>query len=384
MRLALVLGSLALALVLAELSLRVVGFNHPVLARADSLTGFAHIPGAKGWYAAEGRGYVHINSAGWRDKERPFQKPTGVTRIAILGDSYTEAMQVAEDSAFPSLLEHNLNRSRPGRFEVLNFGVSGFGTAQELLVFRHRALAYAPDVVILAVTTGNDVADNTRALRQLDYVPYFQLIDGRLVLDTSFRTSRGFQSRSSWRAHTWEFLVRHVRLAQLVRVAKIAARKATTRPAQLEAGLSPDVYRTPPPDSTWADAWDVTERLVTLIHDECRSRHIPFYLVTLSNPEQVTPDASRQRALAAELGVPDLFQPERRLERLGIRQGFDVLALAPLLSSRALTTQEYYHGSGKFEGWGHWNERGHRVAALLLSAWLAQRLSRDLGQPQVE
>ena len=128
----------------------------------------------------------------------------------------------------------------------------------------------------------------------------------------------------------------------------------------------------------------VTDSLVTLIDLECRSRQIPFYLVTLSNPEQVTPDTARQRELAAELGVPDLFQPERRLEELGNRQGFDVLPLAPLLSARAIETHEYYHGIGKYEGLGHWNAQGHRAAARLLSAWLAVRLLRDLGQPQVE
>ena len=367
------LGIIALALVLAELLLRVVGFSHPVFAQADSVTGFAHIPGARGWYAAEGRGYVRINSDGWRDKERPFQKPAGVTRIAILGDSYMEAMQVSEDSAFPSLLEHNLNRTLPGRYDVLNLGVSGFGTAQELLVLRHSAFAYSPDAVILAFTTGNDVSDNSRAIRRLDYVPYFRFVDERLVLDSSFRTSRGFLARRSWRARVPAFLVQHSRVAQLVRAAKIFARNAR-RPAQ--SRVDPEVYLNPPPDSLWAEAWNVTERLVALINVECRARHIPFYVITLSNPEQVTPDAARQRALAAELGVPDLFQPERRLEQAGIRHRFPVLTLAPFLASQAIATQQYYHGFGKYRNRGHWNERGHRAAATLASAWLAERLLR--------
>ena len=373
----LVLGSLAVVLVLAELFLRVVGFSHPVFARADPVTGFAHIPGATGWFVAEGRGYVRINTGGWRGEERPLKKPAGATRIAVLGDSYTEALQVPEDSAFPSLLEHSLSRTLSGRYEVLNFGVSGFGTGQELLVLRHYALAYAPDAVILAFTTGNDVSDNSRALKQVDYVPYFRLVDQRLVLDTSFLTSRGFRSRSGWRARVLAFLVQHYRLAQLLRVVRIAAREAIFGPER-RTPVYPDLYRDSPPHTNWAEAWSVTESLVTIINVECRSRHIPFYLVTLSNPEQVTPDASRLRALAVELGVSDLFHPERRLEALGMRQGFDVLALAPLLSAQAIATREYYHGSGKYEGDGHWNARGHRAAATLLSPWLAARLRHDL------
>lgn len=46
--------------------------------------------------------------------------------------------------------------------------------------------------LILAFTTGNDVSDNSRALKQVDYVPYFRMVDQRLVLDTSFLASRGY------------------------------------------------------------------------------------------------------------------------------------------------------------------------------------------------
>jgi hypothetical protein len=180
----------------------------------------AHIPGAEGWYTAEGRSYIRINASGWHDKERPLAKPAGVTRIAILGDSYTDALQVPEDSAFPAILERTLNNTLPGRYEVLNFGVGGFGTGQELLALRHYALKYAPDAVILAFTIVNDVSDNSRALKRVDYVPYFRRVDQRLVLDTSFHISRGFLLR----ARILAFLEQRSRLAQLARAAMLSAR----------------------------------------------------------------------------------------------------------------------------------------------------------------
>jgi hypothetical protein len=339
----------------------------------------AHIPGAEGWYTAEGKSYVRINASGWHDKERPLRKPAGVTRIAILGDSYTDALQLPEDSAFPAILERTLNNTLPGRYEVLNFGVGGFGTGQELLMLRHYALKYEPDAVILAFAIVNDVSDNSRALKRVDYLPYFTLIDQRLVLDTSYRVSAAFLRR----ARIVAFLEQHFRVAQLVRAAKLSAAAHIEQRRRARPGMSPpefgvDNYRNPPRDSVWAEAWNVTESLISAINLECRSRHIPFYLVSLSSGAQVTPDTARRRALAAELGVPDLFEAERRLERLSIRQGFDALALAPLLASRAIATHEYFHGFGEYLGRGHWNERGHRVAAMLLSAWLGARLPRDL------
>src|SRR2546428_7151353 len=70
----------------------------------------------------------------------------------------------------------------------MNFGVPGFGTAQELLTFRHRALPYHPDAVILAFFTYNDVQNNHRALNPVDASksPYFVLRGDQLVLDDSF------------------------------------------------------------------------------------------------------------------------------------------------------------------------------------------------------
>ncbi len=60
-------------------------------------------------------------------------------------------------------------------FEIINFGVSGYGTAQELQILRHRVWDYSPDMIILAFLTGNDVRNNSRALQRDDRMPYYGL-----------------------------------------------------------------------------------------------------------------------------------------------------------------------------------------------------------------
>jgi hypothetical protein len=71
--------------------------------------------------------------------------------------------------------------------------VSGYGTAQELIMLRERVWAYDPDVVLLAFTTNNDVSDNLRALKRDEAIPYFRLQDGKLTLDDSFLHSTKYQ-----------------------------------------------------------------------------------------------------------------------------------------------------------------------------------------------
>ncbi len=95
---------------------------------------------------------------------------------------------------------------------MLNFGVSGFGTAQELLLLRDRVLAYHPDLVVLAFLTGNDIVDNSRALTSDPRRPYFVMNSGRLALDDSFRTRAGYV-----RERVLFALVRWSRMRQLVK-----------------------------------------------------------------------------------------------------------------------------------------------------------------------
>src|SRR6266851_1141148 len=49
--------------------------------------------------------YVKINSHGFRDKERTYEKGKDVFRIVVLGDSFSEALQVPLEKTFPYILE---------------------------------------------------------------------------------------------------------------------------------------------------------------------------------------------------------------------------------------------------------------------------------------
>src|SRR4029077_3371555 len=113
-----------------------------------------------------------------------------------LGDSYPEAFPVPVEEAFWSIMEKKLQECGAfggRRVEVINFGVSGYGTAQELLTLREHVWQYTPDIVMLTVTTNNDISDNLRALKKTDEIPYFIYREGRLTLDDSFQESHGFR-----------------------------------------------------------------------------------------------------------------------------------------------------------------------------------------------
>jgi len=92
-----------------------------------------------------------INSAGFRDFEYKIDKDPGVTRIAVIGDSiaYGECVEsFGFEETYAKRLEQLLNKEKKKRFEVLNFGVSGYGTTQIFEHFKDKAMKYKPDIVI--------------------------------------------------------------------------------------------------------------------------------------------------------------------------------------------------------------------------------------------
>jgi len=155
-KLYLVLFGLLFGLLLCEILLRVIGYSYPMFYASDYYRGFALRPGIEGHYQREGGSYVRINSDGQRDREHTKTKPPDTVRIVVLGDSFAEAMHVPMEQTFWSLLERKLEEchSFAGKHvEVLNFGVSGYGTAQELVTLRQKVWDYSPDIVVLAFTT---------------------------------------------------------------------------------------------------------------------------------------------------------------------------------------------------------------------------------------
>jgi hypothetical protein len=413
-KLAVVAASFLFGLLLCELALRAAGYTYPLFYQPDETRGYALRPGTTGLYRKEGRAFVRINSEGLRDGEHARGKAPGAFRIALLGDSYAEALQVEQEEAFWSVAERLLANcpAAAGRsIEVINFGVSGYGTGLELLTLREKVWAYQPDMVLLAVTTNNDLTDNTRVLKGTDEVPYFVLRGAELVLDDSFRREPAFRWRRSAPARLGRWLRERLRFVQAAHEAQVALKSAlaarrgraadgqTTgtspeadsspaadssppaeafvtaagRPPALEPGTANMIY-TEPADELWRGAWSVTEALVSTMHREVTGRGARFVVVTLSNPIQAHPDSAARETFARRLGVTDLFYPERRFTALGRREGFAVFNLAPELQAYAERNRVFLHGFSPDLGNGHWNQTGHRLAGELLAQKLCAAL----------
>lgn len=90
----------------------------------------------------------HINSQGLRSRREYSAVPEeGVIRVAAFGDSFVYCTEVADDDAWPSLMEQMFPE-----LEVLNYGVPAFGPGQAYLRFRSEAALLSPDVVLMCIS----------------------------------------------------------------------------------------------------------------------------------------------------------------------------------------------------------------------------------------
>lgn len=382
--LALVVGSLLVTALVAEAVLRVAKINNLSSIRVVRGKGILRVPGAPYVWRKEGFSEGRFNSHGFRDYERTLSKPPGVFRIGVFGDSYTEALQVPLEDSFPALLEKMLNNASSGRrYEVLNFGQSGFGTADEYSRWLNYGLKYHLDLVVVAFYPGNDVRNNSQALNTETTACYFDRHGGdKLVLDCSMVNA--YVASQGTLKKAWQWLTRRSYLASLLSERlyllrlQIANRRHRSKIERAEGAvergsLSPlsdlNVYLEDPP-TLWKEAFGVTESALVKFASDVRAQGEEFALVTLSTPEQVDP-VVQSRARSRSGSPLDFDRPERTIAEFARAHGIPCLELGTVFRNAYESTGQTLHGEGSTNH-GHWNKRGHALAASKIFQFLTK------------
>jgi hypothetical protein len=361
--------------VLGEVGLRIIGFQFPDFYEFDAEAGWKHRPNYSAWQRQEGEALVETNGDGFRDKARTQEKAAGTFRIAVLGDSFTEAHQVALEEMFTSKLETKLGACGAlagKKVEVLNFGASSYGTNNEYLLMQRDVWKYKPDVVMLAFTTGNDFEDNVYALAGAKARPYLKLEGGKLVVDQSQNVPLSTGQRLWHGAQNVSRLLQFVQRYRMV----LAARKriATAGGNLMDVGLSDAVYK-PPATPEWQEAWTITKATLDAMAKESKAHGAAFVLTTLTNSIQAHPDPATRDAFMQKLGVTDLFYPDDQLAAFAKERGFAAITLSRAMQAHATKTNTCLHGfSNAHPCAGHWNAKGHELASDLMANGLCSAL----------
>jgi len=383
----LLLAAIVLPLVALEIGFRLAGpflpgnYDTGAYLVRDARYGHYHPTNYDGWIKRD-EYVVHVSTnAEWqRGPAVPTDKPPGTFRILVLGDSFVEAVQVAERERFLARLGEMLNTdSGPIRYEIVDGGCGGWGTVQEYLYLQDQGRRYQPDLVLLAFFVGNDVANNSPALEldgNLDIAlkPYVERQRGgdlTLVephppaLSTAERLGFFLRERSALYNVVESGVLQKWSLDDLW--ANWRDVDAQTELLDREA----DVYRTRL-DDRWREAWSLTDSLLGRVDAESRAQGARFGMILIPSRTQILPDAWKKltdhEPASGKAAGPalDPRQPNAMLGGIASRLSAPMLDLTDSFKQAAgLGGGPLYYARDQ-----HWTAAGHDLAAHQIAEWL--------------
>jgi hypothetical protein len=300
------------------------------------------------------------NSEGFLDLEHAREKPRGVARVGIFGDSYVESAQVPLEQAFYRLAARSVG---PERIEVLGFGMSGWGTLHSFLAYEALASKYDLDAAVY-VFVENDLGDNAlevqgqRSLRLSPkvFATLSPLPPGYELVQRNPPGSLGLPLRAAkWFQENWLLgrLV-HSRISLLRRAGvRLRIDPAAQQMATRASGV-PDQNDLPSswPASYAARARTLGQRILRHWRDRAGADGRTLFVLYVPRGE----DALRDASAAADSWRPWLEATTREL-------GLPLIDPGPALRRRLESGTAVYDD--------HWSPAGHEVVAEVLATHLA-------------
>ncbi len=159
--------SVILALAAAELAFRIVdpeflavGTSDFTRWQHDADLGWNNVPNTSGTYTnGHFRAFVTTDQFGNRKNSRQGTYVPGYANILFAGDSRTVSLEVDDDQTVPALIEQRL-RARGQQYNVINLGVTGYGTDQAVRKAIEFSARYRPTDIIYLFTDSDNYDNN--------------------------------------------------------------------------------------------------------------------------------------------------------------------------------------------------------------------------------
>lgn len=373
-----VILSFLAALVLAEIALEVMAKiqRHAVPDYGDTMRSEGLGPGG---YLQEnlttyvtnglgGRVRWTNNSMGFRsDREFSQQRPPGVLRILSLGDSFTAGYRVGQEETFSHLQERWINENY-GKAELLVAEIEEPTAALYYLV--KFGIKMNPDVVLLGITLGNDIAEANAGMDPKG--PYVLNIEqGRVHIDKNKNQRLVYDNRLNrlpseylnsylprllgWVDMWWKRRALWGRFFPQDEAITSYGHRHPPDLFDLNNGFG--VFTNPAPPLV-EEAYNRLLRVLAAFQTFCQPRGILFAVQLYPQRYQVQPDDWKKAVEQYGLRKSrfDLMGPNKRIQGFCQKQG--ILCIDPtkaMAEYAARTGKKLYLPLGDM----HWNRDGH-------------------------
>jgi hypothetical protein len=352
-----------LAILAVEGFFRLTQVGEGEFLQPEPVLGTVHIPNKYVTWRLEGYSHDKLSADGFRDVMHTQAKPAGVTRIALLGDSATEGMQVPLEKTYARVLEQQLNQDAEKaksskRFEVMNFGCSGYSTGQQLFQYERQVRLYHPDVVVLMYNRGDNI-ENVFVPGPASTIPprpYFKMDDkGEVVADYSVMDMNKEKLNpntfvSFMRSHSRIFGVFNQQTLML-NINEPLYRKINRLFAKVQFSKSPVVTnKFVRPSYPLQDPWLVTTKLIDKLRSDISADGGHFVLLLF-------PNSMKDKEYAVQ---------ETAFEKDCRAKNFDMVSLTRVFSD----SPDVKHLFLLY----HFSEQGHQVVSQVVCNYLENQL----------
>ena len=312
-------------------------------------------PNQRGTYiaglSAEIRARYRINNKGWNSPYDYANEPSAQeVRLAVIGDSFVEALQVDHDQSFPYLLEQTLQEKYPDcRIRVYTFGHAGANLAQYTKVAQHVMQTYRPSLLILNVVH-NDFLESLEPFARVDN---WSLRPGGDSFTFIAPRQSDDLARKRWlrRSAIIRYLVINMRMLDRLYVLKQRLNKSR----RFEANIDPTTMEAYIHDGILEHALDY---LLGMLHQVTGRANVLFVI-----------DGNRRAIYDGDDPRKTFFyRMNQLLRKQTYRYNFPLIDLT-----------DWFEDDWKREGepfnWAidyHWNQRGHGVAAAAIGEFIAE------------
>jgi hypothetical protein len=310
----------------------------------DGLVKYSREYGKRGTWTkgnlAQQRGRWRINNDGWNSAidYTPEKKP-GVTRVAVIGDSYIEAWQVDAEKNYPALLGKSLG----DKYEVYSFGVSGSPLSQYLHVSRYVEQKYSPDIYIFNLVHN----DFHESIKGLAYIPQYMTV--QMDNDSTFTEVKPVKPERTHNKVPGGIVLRKSSLFRylyynLNLMDKFRSKKAGAKEVEMNVAVSDVVGKQ---DSLRA----VTKYVLGKIKTELGNKQV---LIVMDGPRRNIYNGDLEQSKVKHLNT--------MVDSLTRQLSLPLIDLTPYMM------KDYQQNKKRFETDydNHWGEYGHEFAASVL------------------
>lgn len=301
--------------------------------------------------------------------------------IAILGDSYMEAMQIPSGQETASLLQSTTG------VPVFNTGIGGASLVKEYLIYNSIVKPLKPKYVIWFIYNGNDIVDSgcksVERKINIDNSIHSEacgmVSNGTVSLTSPTERKElalpmepvlapaGFSQHVKYYCHSCTLVFELLRGAGLVR----SGNEQSVSDAY-QTGFQfylPESAMDPETANEVRESWTVSEEMITRVNQDVTNNGGQLILVFIPELEQVA-TTWREDFRRTYLGYPnpahDPQMVSKRLTAFANTKGIPSIDMLPLFKQYI---QEKELGA-PYLSWrcdAHWNPVGHRLAASVIA-----------------